>query len=153
MAWVRLSKTGLNLGFVPRRQRCQGSAPHSCFRADATVRSPRRPDVAHLANDDKGTMPLLLQRFGGDAPVQFDDSACGETSDKCAFMMSFSRGLTFDLSGVPKARPLEGRVRRHCGSALLDDADGNLTTWVSSECLEAPRATEELSDARPALRA
>src|SRR4051794_18731568 len=22
-------------------------------------------------------------------------------------------GLTFDLSGVPKARPLEGRVRRH----------------------------------------
>jgi hypothetical protein len=23
------------------------------------------------------------------------------------------RGLTFDLSGVPKARPLEGRVRAH----------------------------------------
>jgi len=24
-------------------------------------------------------------------------------------------GLTFDLSGVPKARPLEGRVRRRYG--------------------------------------
>jgi hypothetical protein len=25
-----------------------------------------------------------------------------------------SRRLTFDLSGMPKACPLEGRVRRHC---------------------------------------
>src|SRR6266568_9109060 len=46
-------------------------------------------------------------------PCYLCDSAYGATSDKCAFMMRFLRGLTFDLSGVPKARPLEGRVRRN----------------------------------------
>src|SRR6266568_7435655 len=109
-----MRKADLNLGFVPRRKRRQGSAPYSCFRAEATVRSPRRPDVAHLAEDAKepccywsGASVVTRLR----QPCNSCDSACGATNDKCAFMMRFLRGLTFDLSGLPKAGPLEGRVR------------------------------------------
>ncbi len=65
-ACAQMSKTDLNLGFVPRRQWCQVAPRILCFRADATGRAPRRPDVAHLAEDDKGTTLLLEQRFGGD---------------------------------------------------------------------------------------
>ncbi len=31
-----------------------------------------------------------------------------------------TESLTFDLSGVPKARPLEGRVRRRAHGATLE---------------------------------
>ena len=65
-AYARMSKADLNLGFGPRRQRRQG-APHLSLRANATALSPRRPDMAQPTDDNKGTMPLLEQGFGGDA--------------------------------------------------------------------------------------
>src|SRR6266568_6825616 len=67
-ACARLSKTDLNFGFVPRRQRCQGTCP-PVLRAGATVHSPRRPDMAHSTDDGNGTMQLLEECFDGDAPA------------------------------------------------------------------------------------
>src|SRR6266568_2801683 len=82
-ACARLSKTDLNLGFAPRRERCQGSALYSCFQAGATVGSPRRPDTAHSTDDGKGTMPLLEQSFGGEAPAAnfFLRESSGDTTN------------------------------------------------------------------------
>ena len=54
-------------------------------------------------------LPASVQEHGGDGRSdEFDSVPIHEL-----------RRLTFDLSGVPKARPLEGRVRRlsHCEAA------------------------------------
>ncbi|SRR6266568_1769357 len=71
----------------------------SCFRADATVRSPRRLDMAHSTDDGKGTMPLLEQSFGGEAPAANFFSRARVQAAKLALVKRFLRGLTFYMSG------------------------------------------------------
>src|SRR6266568_444171 len=98
-ACARLSKTDLNLGFVTRW--CQGMCPS--FLASGRRHRALFAKAGHgpLDRRRQKSLPLLVQRFVTRLrqPCNSCDSACGATNDKCAFMMRFLRGLTFDMSG------------------------------------------------------
>jgi hypothetical protein len=51
--------------------------------------------MAHSTDDDEGTIPLLAQRFGGDAPAAnffLRESTSGTTNGRLARMMRFEAG-------------------------------------------------------------
>jgi len=49
--------------------------------------------VAHLADDDKGTVLLLAQRFGGDAPAANFFSRAREQAEKRTAELRSRRGF------------------------------------------------------------
>ncbi len=60
-------------------------------------------------------------------------------------------GLTFDLSGPPKAGPLEGRVGRHCGLrryAVLDERASREARIVSDLSNGKVRSRESYQELR-----
>jgi len=49
-------------------------------------------------------------------------------------LVEIRRRLTFDLSGVPKARPLEGRVRFHAHEAATLDGEAYMVHETKDRC-------------------
>jgi len=90
-----------------------------CFdrRTDAAMRWP--PKDGQPASTLAAASAKRAERQAPAAACIPRECASGATNGKGDFMTCSWRGLTFDLSGLPKAGPLEGRVGRHL---VADDA-------------------------------